>query len=68
MHSYRENHTKVAAFVAGWRRKAYPFQQAEVVACPACGGRLHLTQSNKYSMANWVAVSCETPFCVTYTE
>lgn len=66
--TYREAHAKVAAYVQAWRRKAYPFAQAETVECPACAGQLRLVQSNQYAAANWVSVQCATPFCVNYTE
>lgn len=65
---YAEAHARVAALVENWRKKRYPFQQAETVACPACGGKLRLTQSNQYAVANWVSVQCATAFCVHYTE
>lgn len=68
MVEYRQAHALVAAFIAGWRSQKFPHEQAEVVECPACKGRLSLVQSAAYARANTVSANCDTPFCVHFSE
>ncbi len=65
---YAEAHARVAALVESWRKKRYPFEQAETVECPACKGKLRLTQCNQYATPNWVMAQCQSAFCVNYSE
>lgn len=48
----------------GWRKKGDPAKQ-EIIECPACKGRLHLSQSS-YNGHVWG--KCETAGCVNWTE
>lgn len=59
--------TKAALVVASkWRLKPKPARdRREVVECPACKGRLHLSQS---SYNGHVHGKCETPDCVYWME
>jgi hypothetical protein len=54
----------VGPVVAVWRRKE-PIGKQEVIECPACKGRLHLSQS---SYNGHVHGHCETPGCVSWME
>jgi hypothetical protein len=65
---YAEAHALVAAFVQNWRRKSYPFLKVETVVCPACAGKLLLTQAAYVNAPNVVSVRCSGSFCVHYTE
>jgi hypothetical protein len=56
--------TKVMPVVAEWRKKP-PIGKAEVITCPACGGRLHLSQS---SFNGHVHGQCETSGCASWME
>lgn len=47
-----------------WREKK-PLGKAEVIECPSCKGRLHLSQS---SYNGHVHAKCETPDCVAWME
>ena len=59
--------TMVALKVAGaWRIKPKPAQdRAEVIECPICKGKLHLSQS---SYNGHVHGKCETEGCVSWME
>lgn len=48
-----------------WLRTTREQGEAEVVACPVCGGRLHLTQS---AYNGHVHGKCSTPDCVNWME
>ena len=50
--------------VNAWRKKP-PFGKQEVIECPACKGRLHLSQS---SYNGHVHGHCETKDCVSWME
>lgn len=50
--------------VSAWRKKA-PIGKQEVIECPACKGRLHLSQS---SHNGHVHGRCATPGCVSWME
>lgn len=56
--------TVVMPVVAEWRKKL-PIGKAEVIECPECKGRLHLSQS---SYNGHVHGKCETPGCVAWME
>lgn len=52
--------------VSAWRIKPKPKQdRREVIECPKCKGRLHLSQS---SYNGHVHGHCETPGCVSWME
>lgn len=56
----------VMPFVNNWRMKPKPLRdRAEVVECPQCKGRLHLSQS---SCNGHVHGQCETEDCVSWME
>jgi hypothetical protein len=55
---------KVGPAVAAWRAKP-PKGKQEVIECPACGGRLHLSQS---AYNGHVHGKCETEGCVSWME
>lgn len=55
---------KVMPVVARWRKKL-PRGKAEMIECPACKGRLHLSQS---SYNGHVHGQCETAGCVSWME
>lgn len=57
-------HAKVGPAVIAWRQKP-PKGKREVIECPACGGRLHLSQS---SYNGHVHGRCETVGCVSWME
>ena len=54
----------VMPVVAEWRKKE-PRGKAGVIECPACGGRLHLTQA---ASNGHVWGKCETKGCVSWME
>jgi hypothetical protein len=54
----------VMPVVDEWRKKE-PIGKAEVIECPECKGRLHLSQS---SYNGHVYGKCETPDCVSWME
>lgn len=56
--------TLVMPVVSEWRDKK-PFGKSEVIECPACKGRLHLSQS---SYNGHVHGRCETQGCVSWME
>jgi hypothetical protein len=56
--------TVVMPVVDAWRKKE-PFGKSEVIECPECKGRLHLSQS---SYNGHVHGKCETPGCVAWME
>ena len=56
--------TIIAPVVGAWREKE-PRGKAEVIECPACKGRLHLSQS---AYNGHVHGQCETPGCVSWME
>lgn len=56
--------TVVMPVVDEWRKKE-PFGKAEVIECPECKGRLHLSQS---SHNGHVHGKCETEGCVSWME
>lgn len=53
----------VGPVVAAWRKK--PWGKAEVIECPACKGRLHLSQA---ACNGHVHGHCETDGCVSWME
>jgi len=55
---------KVMPVVAEWRKKE-PLGKAETIACPACGGKLHLSQA---ACNGHVWGRCETDGCVRWME
>ena len=55
--------TVVMPVVSEWRKK--PFGKQEVIECPVCKGKLHLSQS---SYNGHVHGKCETPNCVACME
>lgn len=55
---------KVMAVVSVWR-KTPPRGKAEVIECPACAGRLHLSQA---AINGHVHGHCETAGCVSWME
>lgn len=56
----------VGPVVSKWRVKPKPaISRAEVIECPACKGRLHLSQS---SYNGHVHGRCETESCVSWME
>ncbi len=65
---YAEAHSIVTDYVQSWRRKHHPYEQAETVVCPACGGNLLLTQAAYQNAQNIVSARCSSAFCVNYTE
>jgi hypothetical protein len=56
--------TIVGPVVGAWRKKE-PLGKQEVIECPACKGRLHLSQS---SYNGHVHGHCETKGCVSWME
>ena len=54
----------VGSVVAEWRKKL-PRGKAEVIECPACKGRLHLSQA---ASNGHVHGKCETNGCVSWVE
>lgn len=54
----------VGPTVAAWRKKE-PRGKQEVIECPACNGRLHLSQS---AYNGHVHGKCETEGCVSWME
>lgn len=54
----------VGPLVAAWRKKP-PCGKSEVVKCPACQGRLHLSQA---ASNGHVWGKCETSGCVSWME
>lgn len=57
-------HRLVGPVVAEWRKKP-PRGKQEVIECPACKGRLHLSQA---SSNGHVWGHCETSGCVSWME
>lgn len=55
---------KVMPVVAEWRKKS-PIGKQEVIECPACQGRLHLSQA---ACNGHVWGKCETEGCVSWME
>lgn len=51
-------------FISAWRKKE-PIGKTEVVECPVCKGRLHLSQS---SYNGHVRACCETKNCINFIE
>lgn len=51
-------------FISAWRKKE-PFGKREVVECPVCKARLHLSQS---SYNGHVHAQCETADCIAFME
>lgn len=58
---------KVMPVVDKWRTwtDSNPVSKIETINCPACGGKLHLSQS---SYNGHVHGKCETPDCVAWME
>lgn len=56
--------TVVMPAVDAWRDKL-PLGKAEVIECPECNGKLHLSQS---SYNGHVRAKCETKDCVNFIE
>ena len=56
--------TKVMPRISEWRKEA-PQGKSEVIECPACNGKLHLSQS---SYNGHVRARCETENCVNFIE
>jgi hypothetical protein len=61
---HRKQMTLVFPVVKEWRAKL-PFGKREIIECPACKGKLHLSQS---SYNGHVHGKCETPDCVAWME
>lgn len=61
--AYMAKFMLVMPFVSEWRKKL-PKGKSEVVVCPACSGRLKLSQSSY----NHVWGACETEGCVRWME
>lgn len=59
-----KRHMLVMPFVSEWRKKP-PRGKQEVVECPACKGRLHLSQS---AGNGHVWGRCQTKGCVSWIE
>ena len=57
---------KVTAAIAPWREKHQGHNFAEVVTCPICGGKLHLSIAGAYN--NHVHGRCETKDCIAWME
>jgi len=51
-------------FISEWRKKQ-PIGKNELVGCPICNGRLHLSQS---SYNGHVRACCETKNCINFIE
>lgn len=64
MEEYEAKFAKVMPVISLWRKKP-PRGKAEVIECPACNGRLHLSQA---SSNGHVHGHCETPDCVSWME
>lgn len=63
--TFLERFTIVQKGIADWR-KAHKGQSAkEIVECPACKGKLHLSIA---SSNGHIWGRCETPGCVQWTE
>lgn len=56
--------TVVMPAIGAWRSKK-PIGKSEVIECPKCRGRLHLSQS---SYNGHVRAKCETADCVNFIE
>lgn len=54
----------VGPVVAEWRKRK-PIGKQEIIECPACGGRLHLSQA---ASNGHVHGQCETEGCVSWME
>lgn len=54
----------VGPVVNAWRAKE-PIGKSEIIECPACKGRLHLSQA---AYNGHVRAKCETPDCVAWME
>lgn len=50
--------------INAWRKKL-PIGKSEVIECPACKGRLHLSQA---ACNGHIRANCETPDCVKFIE
>lgn len=61
---YMRKMEAVGPVVAAWRKKP-PRGKAEVIECPACNGRLHLSQA---ASNGHVHGCCETEGCVSWME
>lgn len=51
-------------FITEWRNRK-PIGKSEVVTCPACSGKLHLSQS---SYNGHIQAKCETEDCINFIE
>ena len=56
--------TIAGPFISQWRKKE-PYGKAEVVECPVCKGKLHLSQA---SYNGHVHARCETADCIAFME
>ncbi len=56
--------TIAGPFIGAWRKKE-PYGKAEVVECPVCKGRLHLSQA---AYNGHVHARCETADCISFME
>lgn len=56
--------TLAGPVVSAWRKKP-PFGKQEVIECPVCKGRLHLSQ---VAYNGHVRGQCETPDCLSWIE
>lgn len=65
--AYMQKFVKVMGVVSTWRTwsKTNRVAKAEIIACPACGGRLHLAQA---ANNGHVHGSCETEGCVRWMQ
>lgn len=61
-----ERMDKVCVAIAPWRKKHQGHNFVEVVTCPICSGRLHLSIAGGYN--NHVHGYCETKGCVSWME
>lgn len=68
--NYTEAFALVIPALELWRRRTPPYSQDEIVTCPACKGRMRFVQTayNISETRTKVAASCQTAFCVNYSE
>lgn len=68
--TYREADSLVMPALKKWRRKSQPYEQDEMVDCPACGGKIRFQQFifDMKEARTKVHATCQTAFCVNYKE
>lgn len=59
-----KRHTIAGPVVSAWRKKL-PIGKAEVIECPVCEGRLHLSQA---ASNGHIHSKCETEGCLAWME